>query len=381
VLGGKAMKFLVRVVAISLVSAPACAVEIDPARTPPAGATSDVKAPEAPAIPAHVQAALDEFKRADSAADAKRFREADQIADAVAAQYQNSTAEGAYALVTRSIMVKAGIQFAQKRVPEALALLDTAIARLSADTREPDPYLFMEARNLKLLYLFASLRWPPLLEESKTQLELSGSSEDQDDPQIKRFTITAMSLQVMALAGLEDFAQAKESFGGLMKRFGDVDDPDMAAHVIESASILAYFDDEQGDRQSAISYYSIAIKKALAVPDAINDEVLSRLMASKGVALEKLDRDGDALVAYQEAIDKFKTPKEPPVVGQIAKSRYGRAGLLAKVRKVDETIVELRGVLALGRTLNIDTLINDPNYRPILNDPKFLTFVRSAVRR
>jgi hypothetical protein len=97
--------------------------------------------------------------------------------------------------------------------------------------------------------------------------------------------------------------------------------------------------------------------------------------------LEKLTRDADALIAYQAAIDTFKAPKAPPIVGQVVKSHYGRAGLFAKDRKVDETIVELRGVLALGRTLNIDTFLNDPNYRPILGNQKFVTFVRSNTRR
>ncbi len=375
------MRTFVHLAALSLCCCSALALAADTVAPPPAKTLAEDRPEAEPEIPAHVQTALDAFERAQEAGRAGNYREADKIADGIAAQYQNSTAKGAFALVTRSMMIKAMIKFSQGRRAEAISLIDTAIARLSADAEEFDPYLFLEARNLKLLYLLVDKRWPQLLEEARTQLELANSADDQDDPQIKRYTATALSMQLITHADTLDIDQAALSFSDLNKRFGEDADPELGKQIIEGAAIMAFAMQERDDLAGAIPYFDIAIKKATNVKENRDDEQLARLMASKGVVLEKMSRDADALVAYQAAIDTFKAPKAPPIVGQVVKSHYGRAGLFAKDRKVDETIVELRGVLALGRTLNIDTLLHDPNYRPILGDRKFVTFVRSNMRR
>jgi tetratricopeptide (TPR) repeat protein len=327
-----------------------------------------------------VRAIYLELRRAHALVDQGKHRAAGAALDALIAKLEAGNVEGKFSLITRVKLGKAHVSFSQNRIDEAVSQMDEAIARLSADKTE-DPLLFVETMTLRLLALSVGEDWPKVEVEAQNQIDLIEASDDAESPDMRRAHVFAVGIQATALLRQGKTEKANAALDAIAKSARESKDPDVLAALIEPVNFSALVLEEEGKYTEALPFYDLAIKLSADGAGDDDDERLARLMTGKGVILEKLGRDADARDAYKATLDRFAGSKAQPVVGQLAKSRYGRAGLFAKTGNVNETITELRGVVALGRTLNVDLIANDANFRPLYRNQQFIAFVRSGGRR
>lgn len=89
----------------------------------------------------------------------------------------------------------------------------------------------------------------------------------------------------------------------------------------------------EGKFEDAIFYWD----KAIASPD-IQPQNQAKTMFNKGVALEKLSRNEEAIAAYDETITEFCTAKELGIVAQVITAMVNKGILLSDLKRYEEAI-------------------------------------------
>ena len=309
--------------------------------------------------------------------EARKYVQADAGFAKLSSRYAQATDPEFQRIAVIAIVGRARIASVTGKNVEALALIDEAIALLPTLQTDDTPAWLANAMLIRLGTLIALKRFDVADEQAQTAFDMFN---DEEDPLIEQ--ALAMTIGMRTAMSLENGnkAKARGQLQVFSSRFGKSHDREIQKMLLDAYAMVAFQLDADGDLQGAERTYAEAVSLAEKQEDP-DGELVARSIVARGKILEKLKRDEDALAALQQAVSWFPSPKEPPIIGQVALSHNLRAGLFAKQGKADEAIAELRGVLALGRNINVDMILNDPNFRPLLNNARFVSFVRANIRR
>ncbi len=333
--------------------------------------------PEDHASP-EAQAAMKSLDDAETLFRENKLPRAAAAFDQLAARYATATDVDLQRICVLAMIGQGKVAQQSAKHEDALRLFDEVLGRVPALQTGDLELILGQAMMLRLGSLMELKRFALASEQSQTIVDLLGKNQD---PMLRELAALAMSAQVAVLAMNGDTLAAEAKADALIAKFPAVSGQDLQERLQGAIFLIPAVLDEAGKYEQAATAYAHAAERAEKAGWSEGGEALARGLTARGRVLERLGRDDEAMAAYQAAINRFPTAKEPWIVGQMALCHNRRAGLFAKRGLSEDAIAELKGVLALGRSLDIATISEQPNFRPLFRNAAFILFLRSNGRR
>ena len=197
--------------------------------------------------------------------------------------------------------------------------------------------------------------------------------EAQAKPRRER-TLDDYRALVTVAAMSEEWDVVERRAGAMAYLFDDAADEDLFFPLFYRAVAL----NKLGrDAEANIIYDEIDEKFGRSDQPASQEQVAMALL-NKGVTLRSMDRPNDAIAAYDDLLARFGDSDQPAFQEMVATALFNKACIFALRRDSATCIAYLTQWRDRKGKLDCDAIANDSDFDPIRADPDFIAFLRAS---
>ena len=233
--------------------------------------------------------------------------------------------------------------YSEERQTEMFCRLNRDAAESSA-IREGLSRAVAELPQFNNLYSsrFASLGTPASAQLSETNNEWDKQlslSQDADSSQVPGLLdVWKLHERAVLHEQASDLEAAIETYGQVVERFGDSEDPSLQKRV--AAALICKGDAQRKLNQfgSAIETYGQVVERFGSGEDSILQQRVAVALICKGDAQRKLNQFGSAIEAYGQVVERFGDSDEPDMQWWVAFALTGKGDAQRKLNQFELAI-------------------------------------------